>query len=191
MRIRSKAAIAAALVLLLTTSLLSLTQINQVRDTLRQQVETSINESSTVLARQIEVWLNAKLQLIDMAAQQIDRNFSDAQIEQIFASPVLMEQFLSMFGGLEATGGKALSNDPSWEPAADWDARQRPWYAQARDASRAVLTEPYAVAGTGEILISAVARVSEAGAFRGAFGGDIRLQTVADAVHTLAFNGAG
>ena len=191
MRISTKVAIAAALVLLLTTSLLSLTQISQVRGTLRQQVETSINESSTALARQIEAWLNAKLQLIDMAAQQIDRNFSDAQIEQIFASPVLMEQFLSMFGGLEATGGRALSNDPSWEPAADWDARQRPWYAQARDASRAVLTEPYAVAGTGEILISAVARVSEAGAFRGAFGGDIRLQAVADAINTLDFNGAG
>jgi methyl-accepting chemotaxis protein len=191
MRISTKVATAAALVLLLTTSLLSLTQISQVRDTLRQQVETSINESSTALARQIEAWLNAKLQLIDMASQQIDRNFSDTQIEQIFASPVLMEQFLSMFGGLEATGGRALSNDPSWEPAADWDARQRPWYAQARDASRAVLTEPYAVAGTGEILISAVARVSDAGAFRGAFGGDIRLQTVADAINTLDFNGAG
>ena len=79
--------------------------------------------SARSAAVQGEVWLNAKLQLIDMAAQQIDRNFSDAQIEQIFASPVLLEQFLSMFGGLEATGGKALSNDPSWEPAADWDAR--------------------------------------------------------------------
>ena len=56
MRISTKVAIAAALVLLLTTSLLSLTQINQVRDTLRQQVETSINESSTALARRIEAW---------------------------------------------------------------------------------------------------------------------------------------
>ena len=191
MRISTKVALAAALVLLLTTSLLSLILISQVRGTLRQQVETSINESSTALARRIEAWLNAKLQLIDMAAQQIDLNFSESQIEQVFASVVLKEQFLSMFGGLEATGGRALSNDPGWHPPADWGARQRPWYAQARDASRAVLTEPYAVAGTGEVLISAVARFSDVGAFKGAFGGDIRLQTVADAINTLDFNGAG
>lgn len=191
MKISTKVAVVAALVLLLTTSLLSLTQVNQVRDTMRQQVESGINESSSALARQIETWLSAKLQLIDMAAQQIDQNFSEEQIQQLFAEPLLSEQFLSMFGGLESSGGKAISNDPAWHPPADWDARQRPWYEQAKAAPRAVLTEPYAVAGTGEVLISAVARISDRGLFRGAFGGDIRLKTMADAINTLDFNGAG
>lgn len=191
MRISTKVAMAAALILLLTTSVLSWSQISQVRATLRQQVETSIHEPTSALAHQIEAWLNAKLQLIDMAAQQVDGNFSDAQIQQVFTSPVLTEQFLSMFGGLEATGGRALTNDRNWQPPSDWDARQRPWYTQARTASRAVLTEPYAVASSGEILISAVAKFSDAGVFKGAFGGDIRLQAVADAINTLDFNGAG
>nr|WP_324731179.1 methyl-accepting chemotaxis protein [Pseudomonas sp. IT1137] len=170
---------------------MSLLQIGQVRETLRDQAQASIAESSQALARQIENWLNGKLQLIDLAAQQLDRNFDDTQIEQLFADPVLGTQFLSMFGGLEATGGRAITNDPNWHPAADWDARQRPWYDQAKDASKAVLTEPYAVASSGDILISAVAKFSDRGQFKGAFGGDISLKSIADSINTFNFNGAG
>lgn len=54
-----------------------------------------------------------------------------------------------------------------------------------------MLTEPYLDSTTGEILISAVARISDSGRFLGVFGGDIRLKSVADAVNTLDFNGAG
>ncbi len=191
MKISNKVGLAAALVLVISSGLMSLLQIGQVRETLRDQAQASIAESSQALARQIENWLNGKLQLIDLAAQQLDRNFDDTQIEQLFADPVLGTQFLSMFGGLEATGGRAITNDPNWHPAADWDARQRPWYDQAKDASKAVLTEPYAVASSGDILISAVAKFSDRGQFKGAFGGDISLKSIADSINTFNFNGAG
>ncbi|MDX1298729.1 MAG: methyl-accepting chemotaxis protein [Pseudomonas sp.] len=191
MKISNKVGLVAALVLIISSGLLSLLQISQVRETLRDQAQASIAESSQALARQIENWLNGKLQLIDLAAQQIDRNFSDEQIQQLFADPVLGGQFLSMFGGLEATGGQAITNDPTWQPAADWDARQRPWYSQAKAASHAVLTEPYAVASSGDILISAVTRFSDRGQFKGAFGGDISLKSIAESINTFNFNGAG
>ncbi|MEO4048811.1 methyl-accepting chemotaxis protein [Pseudomonas sp. CAU 1711] len=190
MKIAHKVGLAAAVVLFLTTSLLSLAQISQVRDTLRGQVEASIAETSNALARQIENWLNAKLQLIDTLAQNIDPQFSPEHIQQTFGPAVLKEQFLLVFGGLE-TDGKPISNDPSWTPPSTWDARQRPWYAAAKSASRAVLTEPYEDATTGDILISAVAKFTDNGQFKGAFGGDISLKTVSEAVNTLDFNGAG
>ncbi|HLA33194.1 MAG TPA: methyl-accepting chemotaxis protein, partial [Pseudomonas sp.] len=190
MKIAHKVGLAAAVVLFLTTSLLSLAQISQVRETLRNQVEASIAETSDVLARQIENWLNGKLHLIDMIAQSIDSRYSPEQIQQSFNPPVLKDQFLLVFGGLE-TDGKPISNDPSWQAPATWDARQRPWYAEAKSASRAILTEPYVDATTGEILISAVAKFTDKGQFKGAFGGDISLKTVSDAVNTLDFNGAG
>ncbi|MDP3814872.1 methyl-accepting chemotaxis protein [Pseudomonas sp.] len=190
MKIAHKVGLAAAIVLFLTTSLLSLAQVTQVRGTLRSQVEASIAETSNALARQIENWLNGKLQLIDMIAQSIDAQFSPEGIQQAFNPPVLKEQFLLVFGGLD-TDGKAISNDSSWTPPATWDARQRPWYAAAKSASRAVLTEPYVDATTGDILISAVGKFTDKGQFKGAFGGDISLKTVSDAVNTLDFNGAG
>lgn len=95
-----------------------------------------------------------------------------------------------VFGALQATG-QTLKKSEDWKPAADYDGRKRPWYNLGKGADRAVLTEPYVDSTTGEILISAVAKISDAGRFLGVFGGDIRLQSVADAVNTLDFNGAG
>ena len=72
-----------------------------------------------------------------------------------------------------------------------WDARKRPWYPYAKSHKRAVLTDPYADAATKEILISAVANFYDKGVFKGAFGGDLSLKTVSDALNTLSFNGTG
>ena len=189
MKISHKAGFAGAAVLFLTVSLLSLVQVSQLRTSLRSQAESSIAQAGNALARQIENGLNAKLQLIDLMAQSIDADFRPGQIEQVFGQPLLKEQFLLIFGGLDSDG-KRLTNDPKWNPSG-WDARQRPWYAVARQAPRAVLTEPYADAATGEILISAVAKLSDHGRFMGAFGGDLSLQNIAAAVNALDFNGAG
>ena len=190
MKISQKVGLTAALVLLLSSCLLSLVQISQLRDTLRSQAEASIAESSTALAHQIENWLNAKLQLIDMLGQSIDSQYSAENIQRLFERPMLKEEFILVFGSLQADG-KPIKNDPSWQPKPDWDGRQRPWYATGKAANRAVLTEPYVDSTTGEILISAVTRLSDQGNFLGVLGGDIQLQTVAQAVNTLDFNGAG
>ncbi|CAM3816856.1 methyl-accepting chemotaxis protein [Ectopseudomonas alcaliphila] len=190
MKIAHKVGLAAATVLFLTTSLLSLIQVTQVRDTLRNQVESSISESSNALARQIENWLNAKLRLMDTMSQTIDSHYGPEETQRVFDLPLLKDEFILVFGALEATG-QTLKNSADWNPAADYDGRKRPWYGLGKSADRAVLTEPYVDSTTGEILISAVAKISDAGRFLGVFGGDIRLQSVADAVNTLDFNGAG
>ena len=190
MKIAHKVGLAAATVLFLTTSLLSLLQVTQVRDTLRSQIESSISESSNALARQIENWLNAKLRLMDTMSQTIDSHYGPEETQRVFDLPLLKDEFILVFGALEATG-QTLKNSADWNPAADYDGRKRPWYDLGKGADRAVLTEPYVDSTTGEILISAVAKISDAGRFLGVFGGDIRLQSVADAVNTLDFNGAG
>ncbi|GAA3706967.1 methyl-accepting chemotaxis protein Mlp37 [Oceanisphaera sediminis] len=190
MKIAHKVGFAAAAVLLLTVSILSWMQLSQVRDALRSQTAASINETSSTLASQVENWLNTKLKLIDMMAQNIDGQFSPEQVQQVFNTPLLQDEFLLIFGGLESENGRRITNDPGWNPTG-WDARQRPWYSVAMQAERAVLTEPYADAATGEILISAVSKISANGRPRGAFGGDLSLQSVADAINVIDFNGAG
>ena len=41
------------------------------------------------------------------------------------------------------------------------------------------------------LLVSAVTKFTDNGVFKGAFGGDLSLQVISDAVNTLNFNGAG
>lgn len=190
MKIAHKVGIAAATVLLLTVSILSWMQLSQVRDALRSQTSAAITETSSTLARQIENWLNSKLKLVDMMAQNINNQYSSEQVQRVFDTQILKEEFLLVFGGLESQNGRSIGNDPSWNPS-DWDARQRPWYPLAKQADRAVLTEPYEDSATGDILISVVSAIRANGQFQGAFGGDLSLQTVAEAINVIDFNGAG
>ena len=190
MKIRYKVSLVAAGVLLITISLLSLVQVNQVRTILRTQVESSISESSNAVARQIENWLNAKLRLMDLTAQAIDSQYSAEATQRIISAQVLKNEFELVFGALESDG-KPIKNSASWNPKPDYDGRLRPWYATGKEGNQAVLTEPYKDSTTGEILISAVAKISDANQFVGVFGGDIRLNSVAEAINTLDFSGAG
>ncbi|MBO1520065.1 methyl-accepting chemotaxis protein [Oceanisphaera pacifica] len=190
MQIAHKVGITAAAVLLLTVSILSWMQLSQVRNALRSQTSAAITETSSALARQIENWLNSKLKLVDMMAQNINSQYSLEQVQQVFDIPLLKEEFLLVFGGLESQNGRSIGNDPNWNPL-NWDARQRPWYTLAQQANSAVLTEPYEDSATGDILISVVSAIRTKGQFQGAFGGDISLQSVSEAINLVDFNSAG
>ncbi len=189
MKVSHKVALLASLIVVAAFSIFSWFQYNTVRDALYTKTEQNVAESTKVLSHQITNWLNGKLALIDMMAQNIDEDFNQETIGRVFHLPMLKKEFLLIFGGLD-TDGAPITNDPSWAPEG-WDARKRPWYPVAKSHQRAVLTDPYADSTTKEILISAVANFSDKGVFKGAFGGDLSLKTVSEAVNTLNFNETG
>lgn len=189
MKVSYKVALLASLVMTLSFSCLSWFQYIHTSNTLYEQTQNSVSESTQELGNQITNWLNGKLNLINMMAENIDAEFSQERIQQVFDAPILKKEFLLMFGGLD-TDGKRITNDPSWNPK-NWDARKRPWYPYAKSNSQAVLTDPYADAATKEILISAVANFYDKGEFKGAFGGDLSLKTISEAVNNLNFNNSG
>jgi methyl-accepting chemotaxis protein len=190
MKVSHKVAAISALILLIVICILSWSQYLTVRTSLYEKTENSINEASSALAFQISNWLNGKLNLINLMAQTIDSDFSNERIQEVFNRPLLKNEFILIFGGLD-TDGKRITNDPSWNPS-NWDARKRPWYNVAKQANgKAALTAPYPDAATNEILISVVANFTDQGKFKGAFGGDLSLKTVSDAVNTVNFNESG
>ncbi|WP_413699358.1 methyl-accepting chemotaxis protein [Psychromonas sp. KJ10-10] len=189
MKVSLKVVLASSLVLIIAISALSIFQYKVMTNTLRQNSSNAIEESSDALALQITHWLNGKLEVIDLASQIIDSDFTPENIQKAVDAPILKDNFLLIFGGL-ATDGKAITNDPTWNPDG-WDARKRPWYELAKSSQTAKITEPYADAVTKDILISVVANLTDKGQFKGAFGGDLSLKTVSDSLNTLTFNNAG
>ncbi|MCS3804120.1 methyl-accepting chemotaxis protein [Chromobacterium alkanivorans] len=190
MKIAHKAGLISALVLALTLSTLSWLQYLSVADSIRAGKEQEVTQTSQVLAEQIANWLNGKLAQIQLMSETIDAGFSGERILEVFQRPMLKNEFKLVFGGLDSDG-KRISNDPSWNPPPTWDARKRPWYPVAKAAAGVGLTDPYPDAASGEILISVVAKLTDKGAFKGAFGGDLSLKSVSDALNTATFNGAG
>jgi len=189
MKVSHKVALCASFVVVLVFSIYSWMQYSNLKTALFEKTTISTQETSKALAVQVNNWLNSKLALIDIAAQNIETDFNGANIQKTFDLPLYKQEFLLIFGGL-STDGKRITNDPSWNPV-NWDARKRPWYPLAKAHKRAILTEPYADSVSGELLISAVANFYDNGKFKGAFGGDLSLKTVSDAVNTLNFNHTG
>ncbi|MCZ2721021.1 methyl-accepting chemotaxis protein [Marinomonas sp. 15G1-11] len=190
MKVSMKIGLSAALVLLLTIGSVSWLQISQMRSTVEKQTAEAVSQSTQLLADQIESWFNGKLMLIDMMAENIDKNFTSTTIQSTFDLPILKNEFQLIFGGLEVNGTR-IDNQGTSGKRPDWDARQRPWYNIAKTATKATLTEPYVGASTGETLISIVANITDKGRFKGAFGGDLSLMTVSNAINALQFDGNG
>ncbi|SIS42372.1 methyl-accepting chemotaxis protein [Neptunomonas antarctica] len=189
MKVSHKVALLASSIVLIAFALFSWIQYNTVRDALYEKTEQSTHEATGALGLQVTNWLNGKLVLIDMMSEIMNENLNSSTIQQTFDTPLLKKEFILIFGGLDIDGQR-ITNDPSWNPE-NWDARKRPWYPYAKNHKRAVLTDPYADAATKEILISAVANFYDKGVFKGAFGGDLSLKTVSDAVNTLNFHKTG
>ena len=189
MKVSHKVALCASFVVVMVFSIYSWMQYANLKSALFEKTTISTQETSKALAVQVNNWLNSKLALIDIAAQNIEAEFNQENIQSTFNLPLYKKEFILIFGGL-ATDGKRITNDPSWNPA-NWDARKRPWYPLAKAHKQAILTEPYADSVSGELLISAVANFYDKGEFKGAFGGDLSLKSVSDAVNTLNFNHTG
>ena len=188
MKVSHKVVLCASVVVVLAFSMYSWLQYTSLRTALFEKTKTSTQESSKALALQVDNWLKNKMDLIESISQTVDADFSPETIQNAFDLPIYQKEFLLLFGGLES-GGPRFTNDPNWNPPG-WDARKRPWYDMGKNQKQAVLTEPY-VSTEGDILISVIADFSDRGQFKGAFGGDLSLKTVSDAVNTLNFNETG
>ena len=189
MKVSHKTILISSTIISIIFTIFSYVQYNTVKNALKEKAASNISETSFVISEQISNWLNGKLELIDMAAQRIDAEFDDETIQKTMDTPLLADSFLIMFGGLD-TDGKPISNDPTWNPPG-WDARVRPWYSDAQNNQIAVLTDPYLDSTTPNILISAVAQLSDKGVFKGAFGGDLSLETISQAINKVNFNNTG
>ncbi|CZF79496.1 methyl-accepting chemotaxis protein [Grimontia marina] len=189
MKVSYRVALLSTTVVIGVLSALSWFQYQNVKQEELDMSKRNTLETTAAMGEQITNWLNGKLALIDMMAENINADFSAETIQTTFDLPILKEEFILIFGGLD-TDGKRITNNPSWNPEG-WDARKRPWYPFAKKNSSARLTDPYADAATKEILISAVANLYDNGVSKGAFGGDLSLDTVSKALNTLNFNNTG
>jgi methyl-accepting chemotaxis protein len=88
---------------------------------------------------------------------------------------------------------RAAFSRPEGIPA-NYDPTSRPWYTQAAQSGKPVLTAPYADAGTGKLVVTFAEPVSVQGILTGVAGADVLLDNVVKAViaikptpHSFAF----
>ncbi|NEJ54541.1 chemotaxis protein, partial [Rhizobium leguminosarum] len=103
-------------------------------------------------------------------------------------NPVLLREFMSTYVGDEQG---AFTSVPNQELPAGYDPRKRPWYKDAVQADKLVLTDPYNDASTGNLIISAAMPVKRDGKLFGVAASDFSLGSLVSMIKAVTMGGKG
>ena len=190
MKFSHKIVAASAVLMLITVSLLSVKQVMTIQSELEATIEISMNDIMQSVKNNVVADMEGRKDLARYTTNVVERDLSPKAITDAIDQPGLKQPFLLVGGGLE-TDGKAISGDPGWDPGSTWDARVRPWYQDAKNQNKLIITAPYADAVTKEILISIATPLKENGRFKGALFFDVSLAGLADIVNNVQLFDAG
>ncbi|WP_448547433.1 methyl-accepting chemotaxis protein [Thalassotalea fusca] len=177
--------VTATLVVLALTVSTSVNYFSLRTDT-QNNLNRAIDEIGHSVSSNIANWLNARLQIIQAIAANTkaddDREIMLNAVKQAVEAGKLKNTYI----GVESTG-EFILNDENLVLPPDFDARQRPWYIQAKADRRSSFTEPYLDATINQQVLSAVAPVIHNGQFIGVAGGDIYLDEIASILNAIDF----
>ncbi|MBW8186037.1 methyl-accepting chemotaxis protein [Shewanella nanhaiensis] len=189
MRFLHKIVIAVSLILSLSLGSLSTYQYFKIKRQLEEQVTSSVTELASSMGSNIEAVMAEKADLTAYAVSLLQTELSDRHFLEVLSQPVIKKHFLLAGMGLET--GHFVGNDSNWDPGSDYDPRKRMWYQEAKRQGKALFTEPYADASSGNILVSVSVPLFENGQFKGALFTDVSLESLAEISNQADLFGAG
>lgn len=146
MKFSHKIVAASSLLLLVTVSLLTAKQYFTVQDELTKQVEASVTEIVDGVRNTVAAEINGRKAIAAYSTSMMETDLSPKHISDVITRPVVKNTFLLAGLGFEKDGSN-INNDPNWNPGPTWDPRVRPWYKDAKNAGKLIITAPYAGLG--------------------------------------------
>lgn len=190
MKFNHKVVATSSAILLAALSILSFRQYYQVKGHIESLVQHSISEIVNGVKNTVDSEMTSKAQLATYATRLIEDDLSEQHISNVINKPSIKNTFLLAGIGFEADGTHQ-SNDAGWNPGSSWDPRVRPWYKDAKNSGKTIITAPYADSATGEILVSVAAPVRQNGQFTGAIFYDVSLAQLAQRINKVSLFDAG
>ncbi|PYB74833.1 chemotaxis protein [Pseudomonas sp. LB-090624] len=166
----------------------SVYQMQLQSETIRNNLEANLRESSMLTASNIAGWMDTKIKLVESQAESVSRKNSPADTSELLEQDVYQKSFFTTFYG-QADG--AYINRPARPTPVGYDPRQRPWYQSAINAGGMSLTPPYIFASTGRLGMTVATPVKRDGRISGVIGGDIILDTLQALVTAYDKSGKG
>jgi len=191
MKFSHKIVAASSLLLLIVLSLLSFQQQITVRSQVESFVNTSLIELVEGVKNTIEADLNSKKTLAQTTTEVVALDPDNREfVRQVLETPKLKQSYITVGVGYDSDGA-VVENDDAWEVEADYEPRTRPWYLDAKQQRKLVVTEPYVDATTRQTIISIGAPLIDQRQFKGAIFFDVELTELADLVNSVNLFDAG
>ncbi|WP_462151380.1 methyl-accepting chemotaxis protein [Pseudoalteromonas xiamenensis] len=190
MKFKHKIVLLSSIVLVIALGTLSIKQYFLLEDNLKKQVDHSVDEIIQGISNTVTAQMQGSLDLAELTTSLVANTNSLEEAFPILSQPKLTSTFLLIGYGQESTG-KYVASDPSWDPGPTWDPRKRPWYTDAKNANKLIVTAPYADAVTKEILVSIGVPVKKSGSFGGAIFFDVSLAKLSEMINAFRLFNAG
>ena len=190
MKFSHKVVATSSVILLTALSLLSANQYFNTKSQIESLVKNSLDEIVSGMSNTINAEINSRTDLARYATSLVESDLSSESINTVISQPVIKDAFLLTGLGFERDGSYT-SNDPNWDPGANWEPRARPWYKDTKQAQDLIITAPYADAVTKEMLVSIATPILNHGEFTGAIFFDMSLGKLARLVNQVSLFNAG
>ncbi|SDJ27984.1 methyl-accepting chemotaxis sensory transducer with Cache sensor [Ferrimonas sediminum] len=190
MKFKTRIVFASCIILLLALSALSINQYLTTKHSIFALTESSVSEISSGIADAVESNMANKADIGRYVMSLIEDDISEANIARVFTKSIVKQQFMLAGVGFESDG-RLIDNDDNWQAGADYDARTRPWYKEAKRQGKVIFTAPYPDSVTREILVSIGIPMTENGRFIGAMFLDVSLKQLGETINKVNLFNAG
>ncbi|HEN8801015.1 TPA: methyl-accepting chemotaxis protein [Pseudomonas putida] len=189
LKFRHKILLSACGVVVLAFALFTLYNDYLQRNTIRQNIEASVEQSGALTASSVQNWMSGRILVLENLAQDIGQQGAGDTLAGLIEQPSYTRNFLFTYLG-QANG--VFTQRPDTQMPAGYDPRQRPWYGAAASAGQTVLTAPYQGAVGGlMVTIATPVKSSDNGQLIGVVGGDVTLDTLVEIINSVDFGGIG
>lgn len=189
LKFRHKILLSACGVVVLAFALFTLYNDYLQRSTIRQNIESSVQQSGALTASSVQNWMSGRILVLENLAQDIGQQGAGANLAGLVDQPSYTRNFLFTYLG-QANG--VFTQRPDTQMPAGYDPRQRPWYGAAASAGQTVLTAPYQGAVGGlMVTIATPVKAKADGQLIGVVGGDLTLDTLVEIINSVDFGGIG
>lgn len=189
-KFKHKIIVISSLVLLLALTVLSVKQYFSLKSNLEKQVEQSVTEIIQGISNTVTAQMQGSANLASLTTDLVAQTGSLNEAAPLLAQQKLQQEFI-LIGFGEESSGKYVASDPSWNPGPTWDPRKRPWYQDAKNANKLIVTAPYADSVSKEILVSIGTPVKKSGQFHGAIFFDVSLAKLSNMINSFNLFDAG
>ena len=189
LKFRHKILLSACGVVVLAFALFTLYNDYLQRSTIRQNIESSVQQSGALTASSVQNWMSGRILVLENLAQDIGQQGAGDNLAGLVDQPSYTRNFLFTYLG-QANG--VFTQRPDTQMPAGYDPRQRPWYGAAASAGQTVLTAPYQGAVGGlMVTIATPVKAKADGQLIGVVGGDLTLDTLVEIINSVDFGGIG
>lgn len=157
------------------------------RNTIRQNIESSVQQAGNLTASSVQNWLSGRILLLESLAQNVIHQGNQADLPGLIDQPALTSNFQFTYMG-QANG--VFTQRPDVKMPDGYDPRERPWYKQGVEAGKTMLTPPY-MATVGGLIVTIAMPVKKDGQLLGVVGGDLSLESLVKIINSVDSGGLG